>query len=161
MAAPGTFLAHRWTVRICQIAIGLIFVVAAVAKIADLPTFAREIHNYRLAPVWSENLLAMTLPWVELLAGLALVVGLRRRAGAVIALALMLVFTAAVGAAWARGLDFQCGCFGKLGAARIGAQKFAENLGWIVLAALAVVRPRSAGQPASHSGSQPGIQPDA
>jgi uncharacterized membrane protein YphA (DoxX/SURF4 family) len=143
MSGLGAFFRNPWTVRICGIAIGALFIVAAVGKIADLPTFSRQIHNYHLAPVWSENLLAMTLPWIELMAGVALVAGFRRRAGAVIVLALMLVFTAAVGAAWARGLDFQCGCFGKLGAARIGAQKFAENLGWVALAAVAALRPQA------------------
>ncbi len=49
---------------------------------------------------------------------------------------------ASVAAAWARGLDFRCGCFGKVGAASIGAQKFAENLALTLLAALASRRER-------------------
>lgn len=138
------FLTHEWTVRLAQIALGVLFLTAALGKIGDLSNFALQVHNYRLAPVWSENLLAMTLPWVELMAGLALVLGVRPRAGGVILLVLLMVFTVAVGAAWARGLDFECGCFGKASASRIGAQKFLENLGWLVLAAAAVRRPRSA-----------------
>ena len=60
----------------------------------------------------------------------------------VLALALMIVFTLAVAAAWARGLDFRCGCFGKIGAAGIGARKFAENVVLTLIAALAVRRER-------------------
>ncbi len=133
--------AASWTprdvaVRTAQVAIGIVFLAAALGKIADLSFFAMQVHNYRVAPVWTENLVAVLLPWIELVAGLALVLGVRARAGALITLALMVAFTVFVGAAWARGLDFECGCFGKAGAQAIGARKFAENL---ALTALAVV----------------------
>ena len=144
MAGPGGFLLRPLTVRAAQLAIGVLFLVAALGKIGDLANFAQQVHNYRLAPLWSQNFIGITLPWIELLAGLALVLGVRPRAGAVILLVLMLGFTVAVGAAWARGLDFECGCFGKASASRIGAQKFFENLGWLVVAAVAVRRPRPA-----------------
>ena len=122
--------------------IGLVFVLAALGKIGDLPWFGQQLHNYHLAPLWAENAIAITTPWIELLAGLALVLNVRARAGAVITFAAMIVFTLAVAAAWARGLDFNCGCFGKLGAATIGARKFAENVGLTLVAALALREPR-------------------
>ncbi len=129
-------------VRIAQIAVGVVFVWAALGKIGDMADLARQIHNFHLAPRWAENLVAMTLPWVELLAGIALVLGVRARAGAAVVLALMVVFTVAVAAAWARGLDFRCGCFGKASAATIGPEKLLQNLGLTLVAALAVMRPR-------------------
>lgn len=138
----GRVLDHPAVARVAQLAIGGVFLAAALAKIGDAPWFAQQVSNFRLAPVWSENLVAMTLPWIELLAGLALVLGVRRRAGAVIAFALMILFTIAVGAAWARGLDFRCGCFGKLGAGTIGARKFAENVALVALAWLAMRKGR-------------------
>ncbi|HUK62799.1 MAG TPA: MauE/DoxX family redox-associated membrane protein [Dongiaceae bacterium] len=132
----------RPMVRIAQLAIGVILLWASLGKIGDMSEFAREVHNFHLSPLWAEHLIAMTLPWVELTAGLALVTGLRARAGAVLALALMVLFTIAVGAAWARGLDFRCGCFGKASAATIGPAKFVENVGFALLAAIAALRPR-------------------
>ena len=135
-------LRHPVLLRLVQVAVGCVFLAAALGKIGDLTAFALQVHNYRLAPVWSEHLIAMTLPWVELLTGLALLLGLQARSGAVIALGLMLVFTAAVASAWARGLDFECGCFGKAVAGKIGAKKFAENAGLTLLAGLALIRPR-------------------
>jgi uncharacterized membrane protein YphA (DoxX/SURF4 family) len=140
MRAALAFLRTPLVVRLAQIAIGVIFIAAALGKIGDLPAFALQLHNYRIVPLWSEHLLALTMPWIELVAGLALVLGLRARSGAVIVLVLMAVFTVAVGSAWARGLDFQCGCFGKASVAMIGARKFAENLGFTLLAALATLR---------------------
>jgi uncharacterized membrane protein YphA (DoxX/SURF4 family) len=128
--------------RLTRVALGAVLLAAALAKIGDLPGMALQVHNYRLAPIWSENLVAIVLPWIELCTGLALVVGVRARAAAVLGLALMVLFTIAVGSAWARGLDFECGCFGKAGASHIGARKFAENLGLIVLALAASLRRR-------------------
>ena len=141
MKTVWRWLAEPAVLRITQIVIGLVFVIAALAKIGDLPWFAQEVHNYRLAPLWSENLVAMVMPWIELVAGLALVLGVRARAGGAVVFALMLVFTVAVAIAWARGLDFRCGCFGKVGASTIGAHKFLENLGLTALAGLAMRRP--------------------
>uniref|UniRef100_A0A832I2D3 DoxX family membrane protein n=1 Tax=Eiseniibacteriota bacterium TaxID=2212470 RepID=A0A832I2D3_UNCEI len=141
MGAALAFLRRPEVVRLARIAIGLVFIAAALGKIGDLPAFVVQLHNYRMVPVWSEHLLAITMPWIELVAGLALVLGVRARAGAVIVLALMAVFTVAVGSAWARGLDFECGCFGKASASTIGARKFFENVGFTLLAAVAALRP--------------------
>jgi uncharacterized membrane protein YphA (DoxX/SURF4 family) len=130
LASPGAM-------RVTRMTIGMVFVLAALAKIGDIAWFGQQVHNYRLAPLWAENAIAIVLPWIELAAGVALVTGARARAGAAVALALMLVFTIAVAAAWARGLDFRCGCFGKVGAQAIGARKLLENAGLTLLAALA------------------------
>jgi putative oxidoreductase len=128
--------------RGAQILLGLLFVYAALAKIVDVPAMAREVHNFHLVPLWSENLLAMTLPWIELLAGLALVLGISPRAGAWVTTALLVVFTIGVVAALARGLSFECGCFGTANATRIGWAKLAENVGMLALAAIGSLKPR-------------------
>ena len=142
MSGLMSFLTHRGTVRSCQFAIGVAFAVAGLAKLVDLPQLAQSVHNFRILPIWSENLLAVVLPWIEIVAGLSLMLGIEARAGAVVATALMIVFTAAVAAAWARGLDFECGCFGKAGASTIGARKLAENLGLLTLASIASLKGR-------------------
>jgi uncharacterized membrane protein YphA (DoxX/SURF4 family) len=142
MGGVAAFVRQAWVLRVARVAIGLVFVAAALGKIGDVGAFAGQIVNYRLAPLGIVNLAAVTLPWIELLAGLALVLGVRARSGAVIVLVLMVLFTVAVGSAWARGLDFECGCFGKASAATIGARKFAENVGLTVLAAVASLAPR-------------------
>lgn len=129
---------------LAQIAAGIVFLAAGLGKLGDVSLFAQQVHNYRIVPIWSENLLALTIPWIEIVAGLALVLRVRPRAGALVATVLTVVFTVAVGAAWARGLDFECGCFGKASASRIGAQKFAENLGLLALCVVGTLR-RAAG----------------
>jgi uncharacterized membrane protein YphA (DoxX/SURF4 family) len=128
-------------VRVAQLAIGVVFVAAGLAKIGNLSAFAAQVHNFRLLPVWSENLVAITLPWIEVVAGLALVAASRavdRRAGAWVAAVLMVLFTAGVAQAWLRGLDIECGCFGTGDASRVGLQKLLENVGLTALALVAL-----------------------
>jgi len=139
------FLMHPTVRRGAQIVCGLIFLAAALPKIADLPAFAGNIHNFHLepvVPVAATNLLAVAIPWIELVAGLALVTGVRPRAGALVYTLLLAAFTAGVVAAMARGLSFECGCFGKAGAATIGVKKLAENLGMLALGIVASVERR-------------------
>jgi uncharacterized membrane protein YphA (DoxX/SURF4 family) len=99
-----------WALRV---PLGGVFIVAGAAKIADPSAFALEIHNYQLLPALAP-VLAATLPAVELVVGLAMIVGPRgwARAGAAASALLMAVFTVAVGSALARGINISCGCFG-------------------------------------------------
>ena len=142
---PAT--ARHALVRGAQIAVGALLAWAALAKLADLPAFARDVHHFRLMPVAGENLLAIVMPWVELVAGLALLLGMRARAGGLVALGLLALFTAAVGLALARRLDIECGCFGTASASRVGVLKLLENLALLALACLAVLPSRQAGAP--------------
>jgi uncharacterized membrane protein YphA (DoxX/SURF4 family) len=112
----------------CRIVIGIVLIAAALAKLSDLKAFAREIENFDILYPGLENLPALLLPWVELIAGLGLVFGIRARSSAWIALGLMTVFTIAVIQALARGLDISCGCFGTAKVMKVGARKLIENL---------------------------------
>jgi uncharacterized membrane protein YphA (DoxX/SURF4 family) len=141
---PG-FLLHPTSRRAAQLVAGLIFLAAALPKIADLSAFSGSIHNFHLEaviPMAATNLLAMTIPWVELVAGLALLAGVRPRAGAFVYTALLGLFTIGVAQAMARGLSFDCGCFGKSGSATIGAKKLVENLAMMAVGVIAAVERR-------------------
>ena len=136
------FLRHPLTLRVCRITLGLIFATAALAKLGDLEQFAAQVHNFRIVPIASENLIALTLPWVELVAALALILDIRSRAAALLLTALLAVFTLGVIAAVARGLSFECGCFGKASSTGVGLRKIAENSAMLLVAAVATLRRR-------------------
>jgi hypothetical protein len=53
----------------------------------------------------------------------------------------MVVVTAAVAVALARGLDIQCGCFGTASAGRVGIEKLFENLAILSAAAVGTLLP--------------------
>ncbi len=136
---------HRGTVRGAQIVIGLVMGWAALAKLGDLAAFAQQVHNFRSLPLFAENLVAMMLPWIELIAALSLLLGIRPRSGALVTTTLLSVFTLAVAAALARGLDIQCGCFGTADASRVGLGKILQNLALLLVAVVACVRPAGTG----------------
>ncbi len=142
MTALGRLLRHPRVVLLCRIAVGVVFLAAALAKIGDAAGFARQIHYYRLVPFGLENLLAITLPWIELLLALAILIGVQPRAGAAVAAGLMGLFVAVVAVAVARGLDIECGCFGTADASRVGVAKLTENAGLLALALVGSLRPR-------------------
>jgi uncharacterized membrane protein YphA (DoxX/SURF4 family) len=97
-----------------------IWLVAGAAKIADLQHFHAQVVQYRLLPHALEAPFAYTLPFVEVLVGLYLAVGLLTRAAAAVGCVLMILFLVAQAQAWARGLVLDCGCFGNLSHETIG-----------------------------------------
>jgi putative oxidoreductase len=143
MAGLRAFLTHPRTIRISRIVLAVVFLIAALAKLGDLNAFAEQLHNFRMVPVFSENLLAMCLPWVELLAGLAMIFNLRARAASVLLTVLLAVFTVSVLLAMGRGLDFECGCFGTADSTRVGVAKVLQNTGLLLVGAVASLRCRS------------------
>ena len=104
-------LTHPWlTVRV-QIALGAIFVAAALPKIADPPSFAHMIYNYRILPASLINITALTMPWLEILTGLALILGIWTRPARTIIAAMLLIFIVAIAFNLARDNAIDCGCF--------------------------------------------------
>jgi len=104
-------LAHPWlTIRV-QIALGAIFIIAALPKIADPPSFAHMIYNYRLMPSPLINISALVMPWVELLAGLALILDVWKAAARTVVAIMLAVFIVAISINLSRDNAIDCGCF--------------------------------------------------
>jgi putative oxidoreductase len=105
-------LRHPYVAFVFRLALGAVFLWAGVSKAADPHLFGLEIARYRMVPQELINLMAILLPWIEIVAGLALVVGVWPRASALVCAGLMLMFIGALVSALKRGLDIECGCFG-------------------------------------------------
>ena len=131
MGVLPRFLADARVATLARIAIGALFIYAASSKL-DPIKFAQEVNNYRLLPATLVNLVAVALPFVELLAGVMLVVGFRIRAGALTVVGLLCGFIAAMAYVWAKGIDIECGCFGK--GTKVGIRAISEDVGMMLLA---------------------------
>jgi len=142
MSAIVGVLSDRRLVRLCQLVIGLVLLVAAMTKIGDAADFATQIHHYRLLPFGLENLAAIALPWIELVVAVVMLLGIEPRAGALASAGLMALFFLVVGAAVARGLDIECGCFGTADASHVGIAKLLENTGLLAVAVVGALKPR-------------------
>jgi putative oxidoreductase len=95
----------------CRLVIGGLFLYACVHKIADPLGFAVSIRNYMVLPVAWSNIVAITLPWIELGAGLFLILGIQTKPAALLTTTMLAVFLGALIYAYAIGLDIDCGCF--------------------------------------------------
>jgi len=102
--------AFLWLLRA---AVAATFGWAAVTKIADPGGFFAAILTYRSLPEAGALLLALWLPWAELTAAGAVFWPRHRRAALGLLFAFALMFLGALSQAWLRGLDINCGCFGR------------------------------------------------
>jgi putative oxidoreductase len=104
-------LSNRYLIFGLRLVIGGVFIYASVYKIADPAGFAKSIYNYRMMPGATINLMAIIMPWLELICGILIIIGPLMRGSALLIGLMLLVFIIAIGTAIARGLDISCGCF--------------------------------------------------
>lgn len=94
-----------------RVLLGGYFVYASHDKILDPTAFAKAVYQWQIAGPVASNLVAATLPWVELLAGSLLILGLWRRESALVIALMLSVFLAAAASVLWRGVDVEnCGC---------------------------------------------------
>ncbi|MCQ2389781.1 MAG: DoxX family membrane protein [Kiritimatiellae bacterium] len=97
---------------VLRIGIAAIFVYASWDKIQDPALFADAVQSYRILPPFVAGIVALVLPFVELLAGLVLVFTKWTREAALLILGMLGIFLVGLTQAWLRGLEIDCGCFG-------------------------------------------------
>jgi putative oxidoreductase len=97
-------MAARWI-------LGLTFIYASIHKIVTPADFAKIVYGYDLFPAVFINLIAIVIPFLELITGLALVSGLYPRSAAIIINALLLAYIIVLTVNLIRGHEVDCGCF--------------------------------------------------
>lgn len=136
----GALLSNRYLLLAARFLLGMVFVTAAVPKIANPGAFAVSIEAYEMLPLFAVNIAAIVIPWIELICGVYLVAGVRTRPSAAIAAVLLAFFSVAISVAVLRGLNINCGCFGPTGGSPVGWGKVAEDIA-LLLPAWLLFRP--------------------
>lgn len=117
-SSPGKILR-----LVLRLALGLVFLYAAWVKLfgphwswplrlEPWELFALAISSYDLLPLKAVELVARTLPWLELAIALMLLAGRGLRISATATSLLLLVFFGLMVRAFAQGKEISCGCFG-------------------------------------------------
>lgn len=143
--SPAALLALSLLELGLRMYLGIVFVMAAAGKIADPAGFALSIASYQspFVPNEAVNLMAIMLPWVELLAGLGLIIGFRVRAQALLVCGMLVVFMIAIHMALDLGLKLQCGCFASKDIGHeLSVATLLRDLGWFVIGVLVLLAPR-------------------
>jgi uncharacterized membrane protein YphA (DoxX/SURF4 family) len=102
-------------VYILKLILGITFIWASYSKIQDPAGFARIIYGYDIFPSISINLIAVVLPFIELVAGFSLIMRLFPKSAVLIINVLLGVFILLIGFNLLRGHAFDCGCFSVAG----------------------------------------------
>jgi uncharacterized membrane protein YphA (DoxX/SURF4 family) len=107
-----------------RIVLGAIFVYAAYLKLHESwRLFAMDIDAYKILPsMFWVQLVARTLPWLELALGVWLITGIWLRGSATLLALLLMGFFGLMIWANVKGLEINCGCFGP-----------GERISWITL----------------------------
>jgi putative oxidoreductase len=128
-----------------RVAIGALLVAAGALKIGHAPELASAIAGFRLLPAAVIPLLALVLPFFEVLLGLYLLAGLFTRIAAWVAAAQFALYAAAIASAVLRGIPANCGCFGPSDAAVADWPHVAMDAALAILCVALAVRAPGAG----------------
>lgn len=121
---------------IARLYIGSVFIMASLFKIWEPYDFALSVATYQMAPLWSINIFSIILPWVELITGVFLVIGLWTKESAFLICCMMIMFLVALFSALSRDLQMSCGCFASQETFdEIGIHTVFRDLGWLLIAA--------------------------
>ncbi|MGH3352964.1 MAG: DoxX family protein [Nocardioides sp.] len=130
-----------WVGLAGRLYLGFVFLAAGLAKLPEPAITEQAVRGYQLLPWQLAPAYAIAMPIAEIVLGAMLILGLFTRTAAV-AIALGLCsFIVGITAAWARGLNIDCGCFGGGGASADPsylADTF-RDLGWLAIAVYLIV----------------------
>lgn len=104
------FLSNKYLQFALRFIIGGMFIYVAFNKLVNPEDFAKAIYHYEMLPLWSINIMAIVLPYIEFFAGLFLITGIYKKGSSAIIGAMLIIFIFALTSAYARGLNIDCGC---------------------------------------------------
>jgi uncharacterized membrane protein YphA (DoxX/SURF4 family) len=117
-----------WLTLVARLLVGGVLVVAGYLKVGNIAKSKMAVRAYEVLPISIANLLGEILPWLEIGAGLLLILGVAVKWSSIFAAALMFIFVAAIAQAWARGLSIDCGCFGGGGQVAPGKTRYLQEI---------------------------------
>ena len=96
---------------IIRLALGCLFLYSSLHKIRQPYDFLSDVYSYELVGPKLGMIVAMTLPWLELMVGISLIGGIFTGGALLASAAMGAMFTFVLSFALYRGLDITCGCF--------------------------------------------------
>lgn len=132
---------------LARLVLGGTLLVAGGLKVGNPLGSARAVQAYDVMPFELARYLGYALPWLEVVIGLLLILGLFTRISATVGTLLMVAFVIGISQAWARGLTIDCGCFG--GGGQVAAaetqygREILRDLGFALCGVWLIARPRS------------------
>ena len=117
-----------WVGLFSRLILGGVLLAAGLLKYQHLDKSQMAVRAYELLPIPLANFMGIILPFVEIAAGILLVIGAGVRISALVSAVLMFAFIIGISWAWARGLSIDCGCFGGGGQVEPGTASYLPEL---------------------------------
>ena len=115
---------HSWISVPIRLVIGVVFIYAALPKISRPADFAWSIAMYQMLHYSNVNLLAVVLPWVELICAVMFIFGIWTKGSAVVICGMCVMFIWALLHAIFHEIEMtSCGCFSQEGEAALEAYR--------------------------------------
>jgi uncharacterized membrane protein YphA (DoxX/SURF4 family) len=92
---------HLWPMFVLKFSISM-----------NISSFAQQVESYKMISPEASQVVAHTLPFIEIVLGLLVLIGWRLRIWATVVTAIMLGFLGVVTRAYLLHMDINCGCFG-------------------------------------------------
>lgn len=121
-------LSNKFILLAARLVIGFVFLYAGIIKVNDPGSFADSVANYKILPDYLINIVAIIIPWIELISGLLIIFGVAVRENALVIINLLGIFIILIIVSVLRGLNIDCGCFGTQTGTSIGLNKIIEDL---------------------------------
>jgi uncharacterized membrane protein YphA (DoxX/SURF4 family) len=138
---------RQWIGVLARLIIGGVDLAAGIAKFPDPAANVRQVRAFDLLPEAVVPAVGHALPTIEIIMGCVLIVGLLTRAFAVIGALFFIAFIIGITAAWVRGLEINCGCFGSQGVPanphRQYAIDIARDIGLLLCCGWLIIWPRT------------------
>ncbi len=131
-----------WLGLVARVITGGVWIWAGAEKITEPYGAVLAVRAYQLLPGGLAEVIGHTLPTLEIVVGLALVLGLLTRFAAVVSGLLFIAFIIGIASVWSRGILIDCGCFGGGGFDPNAADKYPWEIardGALLLLSIAIV----------------------
>lgn len=104
----------RWSELVLRLALGAFFAWSGWVKVfqTGLDQFTRAVGNYKLVNPPLDAMVAYTVPWVEMIVGACLILGIWKRGALLVLAGLVGCFAFSIVQADLKDLDISCGCTG-------------------------------------------------
>ena len=99
-------------ITISRLVLGGVFLWSGLVKTTEIVAYDQVVRTYDILPDILVQPFAVVVPWIEIIAGVTLLLGVYIRSSALFCLILLFSFEIALGINVFRGANFSCGCFG-------------------------------------------------
>ena len=111
-----------------RVAFGLIFLFSGGMKIIDLARFSESLTAMQIVPARFVSSVSVAVAVVEVIIGVAIVLGFRTTIMSAVAAGVLALFTGVIAEKVIEGAQVSCGCFGSLSSEKISQMTVLRNL---------------------------------